>query len=381
MGSKHAIIITSVASMVDQFLIPSINILLNMGYELTICCNFENGNNCNKHNIENLKKNLDGLGIKTIQVDFARNIFCWKNHLKAFTQLKQLLQEKRYHIIHCHSPIGGLLTRLAVKKDKEQRVIYTAHGFHFYKGAPVLNWLLYYPIEKFCSYKTDIMITINTEDYYLAKRKMRAEKIIYIPGIGINIQDNNRLMDNEIKLFRKKCGLQDGDKFLLSVGELNKNKNHTLVIKALFALKKNRPDIRWHYFICGKGTHLVLLEKLIEKLDLKQFIHLVGFSDEVKMYLTCADLFIHPSLREGLSVALMEAIASNIPVICSDIRGNRDLVVDRARFNPFDPKEIESKIIIYLENEDTKNDKILNRKKLDKCSIENISSMLRKVYD
>ena len=210
-----------------------------------------------------------------------------------------MINENKYAFIHCHNPISGIISRLAAKKSNT-KIIYTAHGFHFYKGAPVKNWILFYPIEKLCSLYTDVLITINKEDYKLAKNKFYARKIVYIPGIGIDISKFQNVQINKDEL-KKELGLPKEGFILLSVGELNKNKNHSVVIKALSEL--GRKDI--HYIIAGVGSLKNELEKLAIEKNIEDQVHFLGYRTDIDKIYQIADVFVFPSYREGLSVALM----------------------------------------------------------------------------
>ncbi len=351
-----------------------------MGYEVTVASNYIDGSTCDEKTVTALKNKLDALKAEHVQIDFDRNVFGVIRHIRAFKQLKALLKANRYDLIHCHSPIGGLLTRLAVpRRHKDQKVIYTAHGFHFYKGAPVKNWLIYYSIEKLCSRNTDVLITINTEDYNLAKNKLKAKETHYIPGVGINTEVE-RLPEGSVKEFRDKLGIKADEALLLSVGELNKNKNHIFVIKALGMLSEKRPELKWQYYICGQGGLKEELGTYIRENGLSERVHLVGFTNEIKSFLASADLFIHPSFREGLSVALMEAIAAGVPVICSDIRGNRDLAARNCLFDPGDVNSIERRFEEFFDSETIKQAVAQNTKTLEKCSLKNVSEQMKRIY-
>lgn len=257
----------------------------------------------------------------SFDVCFPRNPFSLKT-FKAYKQIKKIIEENDYDIIHCNSPTAGILTRLAARHSKA-KVIYMAHGFHFFKGAPLLNWLLFYPVERWTSRYTDILITINNEDYQLAKRHFKAKQIILLPGVGLdtsNFANENRSYEN-------------AELHLLSVGELNKNKNHEIVIKALAQCPKNI-----HYHICGQGPLKEKLEKLANELKIN--LHLEGYQAHVKPFLDQADIFVFPSLREGLPKSVMEAMANGLPCIVSDVRGNHDLIDYQGGYViPNDPRE------------------------------------------
>lgn len=317
---KKVLMLASVASMIDQFNMQNISILKEIGYEVHVAANFEQGSTSSNERMEQFKKELNYLNIPFYQIDFSRNVMNIPRNIKAFNQIKKLMKDNKYEFVHCHSPIGGVCGRLAAKLTKTKS-IYTAHGFHFYKCSPRLNWIIYYPIEKILSYITDVLITINKEDYELAKKKMNSKKVEYIPGIGV---DTNKFGSVDIDKFekRKELGLSENNIVLFSVGELNKNKNHEVVIRAL--AKLSNPNI--HYIVAGRGNLESYLNELLEKLNMVNNVKLLGFRNDIAELYRISDIFCFPSYREGLSVALMEVMASGLPVVCSKIRGNVDLI-------------------------------------------------------
>lgn len=336
--SRYVLIVASVASMIDQFNIPNLKILKELNYDIDVACNFDKGNTCTDEKIENLLDVLDSLEIDCYQIDFNRRAIDLKDNIKAFKQLSnvvkgidvpirsnryhQITDQNKYIFIHCHSPIGGVIGRIVAKKY-HIRTIYTAHGFHFYTGAPLRNWLFYYTIEWILSFWTNVLITINKEDYERAQKSFHAERTLYIPGVGIDIQRFQR-QEEERVINRNLLGIKQEEFLILSVGELNKNKNHETIIHAVAELKNK--DI--HYFIAGQGKLREYLEKVTRKLDIQNQVHILGYRNDIEQIYQCADLYVLPSIREGLNVSLMEAMASGLPIVCSNIRGNKDLVVE-----------------------------------------------------
>ena len=264
------------------------------------------------------------LGCKIYNISCTRSPLN-KNTVKAIGEIKKIVKEDEYDIVHCHTPIAAMCTRLACIKARKKgtKVFYTAHGFHFYKGAPLKNWLIYYPIEKICSYFTDVLITINKEDYSLACKKMRAKRIEYVHGVGLDTQKiYNTVVDRQKK--REELGISDEAVMLLSVGELNQNKNHETVIKALAQVN----DKKVHYFVAGRGSKEEYLKSLAENLGLSENVHILGFrSDVVELY-KAADICVFPSIREGLGKAALEGMAAGLPLIASNNRGTRDYAID-----------------------------------------------------
>ena len=317
-----ALMLASVASMIDQFNMDNIRTLQNLGYEVEVACNFQNGNTSNEKRLEEFRRELKEQHIISHSLPIPRKIRAIFQMFQSYGQLKKLVETKEYAVVHCHSPIGGVIARMACREQRKKglKVIYTAHGFHFFTGAPKANWLLFYPIEKWAGKYTDVLITICKEDFDRARKVIPAKKIVYTPGIGIDVEKIKNMSPQREKLMELGIPLQDT--ILFSIGELNRNKNHEVVIRAI--KKINRKDI--HYIICGKGVLQGDLEKLTKELGLQQQIHFLGFRTDAKEWLKASDIFVFPSYREGLSVSLMEAMAAGLPVICSNIRGNVDLI-------------------------------------------------------
>ncbi len=248
-----------------------------------------------------------------------------KGNLDAYRQLKQLLQREHYDIIHCHTPMGGVAARLAgaAARKTGTKVIYTAHGFHFFRGAPVLNWLVYYPIERSMARKTDLLITINGEDYRRASG-FRVGWVEQVNGVGLDLGKFQPMEDRERAAVRAELGLQPEDTFVISVGQLVKGKNHQTSLRALALLD----DPHIHLVIPGDGPLGQELTELARELGVEKQLHLLGFRRDVYRLCGAADLFLFPSLREGLPVAVMEAMACGLPIVASTTRGIVDLLGD-----------------------------------------------------
>ena len=318
---KRMLMVASVPSMIGQFNMGNINILLSLGYHVDVACDWNDRSVWNDDKVEDLKNKLKQINVDIYQVDFSRNIIKINRHIKSCIQLINLIKKKKYNFIHCHSPIGGAISRLVCKKTNT-KCIYTAHGFHFYKGAPIQNWILFYPIEKWLSKYTDILITINKEDYNRAKNSFKMKQLEYVAGIGIDL-NKLKLKEFNRENYRKELGFTKENFIILSVGELNKNKNHEVVIRAIAELDNNI-----HYLIAGQGILEDYLINLSKELKVDERVHLLGFRNDIAELNYSADLFILPSLREGLNVSLMEAMACPLPCIASNIRGNNDLIKD-----------------------------------------------------
>ena len=319
----HILYVTTVSSTMG-FFTQHVKMLLQQGHTVDFACN--------------VTKPIDPefimRGCRVHDLSLSRSPFT-KANCRGYKQLKKTIQEGQYDVIHTHTPIASALVRVACRRNKDIKVIYTAHGFHFYKGASWLNWLFYYPVEKWLSRYTDVLITINKEDYERAKRSFKAGRIEYVPGVGVDVEKyGSVVVDRKAK--RKELGLAEDDFVLVSTGELNDNKNHKTVIQAVHRL--NNPSVK--YLICGQGPLKNELLNLVQKLGLEHQIMLLGYRTDIIEINHIADVFVFPSFREGLSVALMEAMACGLPAVCSDIRGNRDLIEDGKGGFLVEPKNI-----------------------------------------
>lgn len=340
--------------------------LVHLGHTVDISCNDS------KSKVSDFYRDL---GCKIYSIRTSRSPFN-KGNIIAIQQIKKLVEENKYDIVHCHTPVAAMCTRIACYKVRKQgtRVFYTAHGFHFYKGASIKNWILYYPVEKICSYWTDVLITINKEDYKLAKKKMKAKKIEYVPGVGIDLDGFDKAeVDKMAK--RQELGVPKNVKLLLSVGELNANKNHETVIRAIASLKNS------YYVIAGKGVLQKHLESIVMEYGLTERVKILGFRKDIRELCEAADIFVFPSFREGLPVSVMEAMASGLPVVCSRIRGNTDLIDENggAFFNPHSVRDCQ-KVIEDFEKKDVRKFGVYNKERIKEYEINNVNNLMKKLY-
>lgn len=371
---KQALIVFHLGNFIN-FELNDIKLLTQLGYQVSVATNFKG--------FEYLKEKLKIYNTTNYQIDFNRFPLSMQN-IKAYRQLKEIMNKNNFSLVHCHSPIGAAIARLVAKPFRKQgvcKVIYTPHGFHFYKGAPILNWMIYYPIEKILSKYTDTLISITKEDYELAKSKFYSKKIEYISGIGIDLNKFNNKALNE-KNLREKLNISKDKTILLSVGEINKNKNQIAVIKAL--KKLNNPNIM--YLIAGKGVLKEKLSKFVSEIGLSNQVKFLGFIKDINNYYKIADAFIFPSLREGLSVALMEAMASGIPILCGNIRGNTDLIDNNKGGFLFNPKKVEDIVekinMFFKTDKETINNQVnYNLQKIKDFDIKNIEIKMKEIYE
>lgn len=348
MSKKHFIgdvlMLASVPSMIGQFNMNNIKILRDMGYNVYVACNFQDRSVCDETEINDLKKKLANMQIKLIDIVASRHVMDIKAHLHTYKQLKTLFTKKNFTFIHCHTPIVSALARMAARKHT--KVIYTAHGFHFFTGSPWRNWIFFYPIERWLSRFTDILITINKEDYRRAQT-FHARKVVYIPGVGLDV-DHFHKCDISRMEKRRELNISENAIVLLSVGELSARKNHEVIIRALSQIK--RKDIV--YCIAGIGNLKEEYCSMIHTLGLQTKVLLLGNRTDVDELCKMSDIFVHPSVREGLGIAALEGMASGLPLICSDINGIKDYAINGVTGYCLAPHDISgfSHAIIKLAN-------------------------------
>ncbi len=306
------ILVTSTDMMMMQFLVPHVQNLREQGYDVEVACS-EVGNR--------FTEVQDVLGAeKTYKVRLKRSPLKLSN-LKGLSDLKKIINNGGYDLIWTNEPVMGIMTRLAAKKARKKgtKVLYMAHGFHFYRRAPKLNWLIYYPIEKNMARRTDLIVTVNKEDFARAQT-FNVKEVKYIHGIGINTA---RLKCNiDSNGLREELGIDKNAIILLSVGELNDNKNQKTALRA-FANVDNQA---LHYVLCGKGKKLDYLKSLAIKLGVAERTYFLGYRKDVVDICFQSDMFIMPSKREGLPVASLEAMYCGLPLITSNIRGLVDVM-------------------------------------------------------
>lgn len=251
------------------------------------------------------------------------------NNLKAIKQMKELLKKEHFDIIHCHTPMGSVVTRIAAKEARKNgtRVIYTAHGFHFYTGAPLINWLLFYPVEKYLAKYTDTLITINKEDYNRAKKKFskRCHGIQYVPGVGIDPKKFDfKMTAKEKHDLRASLGLKDDDFVMIFPARLDKNKNQGFLIKCMPELLKKNPKI--HLLLPGQDELNGTYQSLSKQLKVNTNVHCIGNREDIPKLIRASNLVVSSSLREGLPINIIEAIYSKKRILALRCRGISDLV-------------------------------------------------------
>lgn len=321
---KKALMYATTASMIKQFNMENIRLLQELGYQVEVACNLQRGSSFGPDKVAQFREELRHMGIQEHHIPTSRSVLNVAALLGSIRATVKLMNENGYELIHCHTPIGSVVCRIAhrmSKHYKKAKMLYTAHGFHFFKGAPKKNWLLFYPAEKLCSRYTDVLITINKEDYDLADRKMKARRVEYVPGVGVDLKKLGQ-MEVSAQAVRRELGVPEDKTWVLCVGELIPRKDHETLIRAAAQV----PEL--FVTIAGRGDLQPRLEALAEELGIGDRVRLLGFRSDVPQLCSACDLYAFPSLQEGLPVAVMEAMAMGKSVVCTHIRGNHDLIED-----------------------------------------------------
>ena len=333
----RVLVLASVASMIDLFNTENIAILKRLGCKVDVAANFSEGSITSQQRVNEYKEELKEQQIEVLEIPVPRSIFQFSNIIKSYRIVKELAQTRHYRIVHCHSPIGGVIARLAFKAVRKAgtKVIYTGHGLHFFKGAPLKNWIMFYPVERYCAKLTDVLIAINQEDYKREKT-WNCSQVEYVPGIGV---DTKAYLQTSVdrKKMRAELGFDENDFVFMSTGQVSVRKNHEVIIRALSKID----DDRIKYLIVGFGELEEKLKSLTKTLGIEGRVVFAGYRRDVKQLLHAVDAFAFPSLQEGLPVALMEAMAAGLPIVCSNIRGNVDLITNGEGGFIYDCQDVE----------------------------------------
>lgn len=357
------ILITSTDLMMAQFLLPHVKYLSENGYEVELACSHVGGR------LEEVREKSKEY-VKALHEVRLRRSPLSPTNLKGYGDMKRLMASRHYDIIWTNEPVMGIVTRLCARKLRKQgtKVMYMAHGFHFFTGAPVQNWMIYYPIEKLMAHNADLIVTVNTEDYEIAKT-FDVKRVEYIHGIGINTE-RLTLGENKVDI-RKDLRLGANDFIVLSVGELNKNKNQKTIIKAIAKVA----DKGVHYIMCGRGPEHDNLVALVKNLGLEKQVHFLGYRRDVVDICSQADVFVMPSFREGLPVSSLEAMYCGLPLLTSNIRGLVDVNKEGRNGYLYSPTDVEgfAKGLVTLRGDDKKRAEMgkFNRQEVEPFTIDN----------
>lgn len=322
------LLLTCTDLMAIQFMVPHIKYLSENGFSVKLACSVVGDR------LSDLKEALDGVAeIETVRL--VRSPLAVSN-LNGLKDLKRIINREKWDVIWTNEPVMGIMTRLAAKNARKRgtKVVYMVHGFHFYKGAPLLNRVMFYPIEKYCSRLCDMIVTINKEDYERAKT-FHSKRVEKINGIGVNTEKFMRCSD-ECTGKRAELGIPENAFLLLSAGELQPHKNHEVIIRALGELKNQNI----YYGICGKGDLLEHLKQVAIQCGVASNVKFFGYRKDLSEIFHCGNAFAHPSAREGLGLALLEAMAGGLPPIASKVRGVTDYIINNENGFLYDKNDV-----------------------------------------
>lgn len=334
---KKVLIVVSVVSFIEWFNKENVEYLRSeLGCEVHIACNFDYMDDTDEERTKAYLDKIRAEGVVLHNIHFARSPLS-KDNIAAYSELKKNIDSQRFDLIHCHTPTASILTRLAARGARKSGsvVMYTCHGFHFHNAAPKKNWMIYYPIEKYCSRFCDYIVTINKEDYNRAKT-FHTKNVRYIPGVGVDI---SRIKNTKVdkQAYKKSIGIPEDCVMLLSVGEMIERKNHEVIIRALGKLQNKNI----YYVICGKGPLKEHLETLAKELGLSENVVFLGFRRDIPELCHTADISAFPSRIEGLGLAGIEAMAAGVPLVSSNVHGILDYVIDGKTGYAYNPEDVD----------------------------------------
>lgn len=324
---KKVLLTSAAANMIWQFNKRNIEILLKQtDVEVHVATNFIVPGTIDGHEVLRMLDWMKENGVVTHQIDFKRGMGSVLSNIKVVWSLRRLIKKERINVIHTQSPIGSVLTRLA-NVGLDVKLIYTAHGFHFFKGATKKYWVAFYPLEYVLSKLVDVLITINDEDYQLAS-KFKARRLVLIPGVGVDVEsaiqqiqslETQRIRDR----IRGEMNLTDNDVLILNVGELSKRKNQIYLLEAI----KKVGNPRLHVAFAGIGPEKNKLKLFVSENGLENQVQFLGYRRDITNLHYAADLNVFPSKQEGLALGGLESVIDGLYILGSDRRGIRDYIL------------------------------------------------------
>lgn len=317
-----------------KFHIPTISMLKKRGWQVDVACKMDAPIPCCDH---------------AFNLPIERNPFHFKT-VKAIAELRRIIRENSYDIVYCHTVTGSLVARLAAKPFRKDgvKVIYLAHGFHFYRGAPLKNWIVGYSMEKILSKYTDVLITINDEDYEFATKHFSKSEVRKIDGIGVDLSKYQINFSPEQRAnCREKLGFTPNDYVGIYVAELTKLKNQCSLIRAAKLIQESVPEFK--LLLVGPDHLNGMLANEAQELPVGSVVF-TGWRSDVCQLLHSADIALASSSSEGLGLNIIEAMACGLPVVAYDNRGHREIISDKinGRLIPFNDCSELAKTVIEL---------------------------------
>lgn len=380
MTKQRVLMIAAKANMIAQFNMRNIKILKDLGYEVHVGANFEDFGTMDSNANDSLIKELKQMDVTIHQLNFSRGLGNFKQNNAVIKDIRCLLQRFEYSFIHVHSPIGSVLGRIAAKTERVP-VVYTAHGFHFFKGGPLKNWL-FLPVEVVLMFFTDHLIVINHEDQAISKM-MPIKNVTYIPSIGSNVEhalnvSDAEKMNNRLKV-RSELGISNEDYVILNVGELSVRKNQKAIIEAVSELKNNQ-NIK--ILLAGVTNDIETYENFVERQNMQGKVYFLGYRTDLHELHNAADLMVMPSLREGFGMGGFDALVDGLYMIGSKNTGMADYIKNDSLgllVSPTNVHDIKDAIYMAYTNS-MKPDLAKNTDFLMQFDIKNVDSIMKQVY-
>lgn len=367
--------VSTILNTIQLFMIPHIKYLLENGNEVSIACNSKG---------EELSPELKELGCTIYEVAFNRNPLR-KENIRAYQQIRRIIEDDEFELIHVHTPVAAFVTRMSARKFTNVRMLYTAHGFHFYKGGSKKNNFIYKSLEKVAARWTDGIITMNEEDFAAAKHfKLRRDNSVFkVHGVGVNLTKFSFQTNEVKKRIREKYNFLESDFIVICVGELSYRKNQELVIKAIGKITRHIKNIK--LLLVGAGIEEENYRKLVQSLGLENEIIFLGYRRDIEQLMLMSDLAVSTSRQEGLPVNVLEAMASGLPLAVSNVRGNHDLVKNGKNGFTFDVDDVDGCASalerLYNSQEKRKEFSLENRKLISLYSQENVIREMQVIYE
>lgn len=363
-SNKKKVLFTSHTANFQKFNRPFMRMLREQGYEVHYA-------SMGEEQIEDCDKQF--------VVPFTRSPFTLSN-VRAYRQLKEIIDREQYDLIHTHTPVGSVVTRLAARQARQRgtRVIYTAHGFHFFTGAPLLNWLVYYPIERLMAHYTDVLITINAEDYARANRHF-ATSVVYVPGVGVDLTVYKSLTKREKQHLRQEYGFHKNDFILIYAAELNKNKNQGFLIRMMTHLLKTVPTAK--LVLCGVGSKEQQYKALAQQLGIADHVKFMGYRRDMPQLLGISDVSVSASGREGLPVNVLEAASVGLPVVALPCRGIQDIAQQTPLVQMMPDRDTKRMADVLASIATSEADTSVQKVDLSRYETHSIKKMMERIYE
>ncbi len=298
---------------VNKFHIPTIKYLQSKGCMVDVACSVDEDVPAGNH-IYNMSWKRSPFTLQTF---------------RGIGELKKLIAKNNYDIIYCHTPVGGLVARIASRtaRKKGTKVVYCAHGLFYFKDAPLANWLMY-PLDRLMAKMTDMFITINPEDYERVKKDFNPNMLVkMIHGIGANFDRLNiDNPENVKKVYRTDMGIPQDAEVLIYVAEILKNKNQQMLIRALKEL--HNIGRKMYLLLPGPDHSKGEFHRLAAELGLKDYVKFLGWRNDIGQLMAASDMCVASSIREGFGINLVEAQYCHLPVVAVANRGHKTIIRD-----------------------------------------------------